>query len=59
LYRLPIILGIKAACLGWIGEIEESKKMFGQIINTLELFEMHDDVIAAKQQAKLALGIDM
>ena len=59
LYRLPVILGIKAACLGWIGKIEESKKLFSQIISTLELFEMHDDVIAAKQQAKIALGIDM
>ncbi|MCL2572128.1 MAG: helix-turn-helix transcriptional regulator [Defluviitaleaceae bacterium] len=59
LYRLPFILWLKAATLGWLGKAEESKKLFTQIVTVMELFEMHDHLIGLKEQAKVVLGIDL
>lgn len=59
LYRLPFILCLKAANLGWLGRKDESMKLFAQIVNMMELYEMHDDIIAVKRQMKEVLGVDM
>ena len=58
LYRLPLILGIKASCLALLGKTEESKQMFTKIIHTLELFDFPDLVANARDQAKI-LGIKL
>jgi len=59
LHRLPYIMGMKATGLAALGKIEESKRLFLQIINAFELFEMHDEVIMVKEYAKETLGIDL
>jgi len=59
MYHYPHIAYMKATALGWLGRVEESEGLYLQVINALELFEMHDDIDGVRRMMKTVLGKEL